>query len=229
MALKLMAWMVRAAIETRTTNLAEWAVPIKPQVQTDSTYRRIQAFFEKFTLEKFTSEKFTPNYEALSRFPLDLVPTDPPYTVVLDRTERHFGSKAMNALVAGVAHGGTADPVAWTVLDHGGGSGAAGQVEVGDRLMDPLDPDDIRVVVADREVTGREVTGADWIEALAERTVPFVLRLKSGGISFPCRGVRAAHCPLYRVNSKRFPGPPLHRSPLQHSDGTAYLRCGKAI
>jgi hypothetical protein len=44
--------MVRAAIETRTTNLAEWAVPIKPQVQTDSTHRRLQAFFEKFTFER---------------------------------------------------------------------------------------------------------------------------------------------------------------------------------
>lgn len=89
--LKLMARMVRAAIETRTTNLAEWAVPIKPQVQTDSTYRRIQAFFEKFT----------PDYEDLGRFLLDLVPTDPPHVIVLDRTEWHFGSEAMNALVAG--------------------------------------------------------------------------------------------------------------------------------
>jgi hypothetical protein len=35
--------------QTRTTNLAEWALQIKPQVQTDSTYRRTQAFFEKFT------------------------------------------------------------------------------------------------------------------------------------------------------------------------------------
>ena len=149
-------------------------MPIKPQVQTDSTYRRIQAFFETFTFETFT-----PNYEDLSRFLLDLVPSDPPYTVGLDRTEGYFGSTAMNVLMAGVAHGGIADPVAWTVLTYGGRSGAAEQVEVVGRLMDLLDPDDIRVVVADREFTGREVTGADWIEALAERKVPFVLRLKS--------------------------------------------------
>jgi hypothetical protein len=82
-------------------------VPIKPQVQTDSTYRRIQAFCEKFTFEKFT-----PDYEDLGRFLLDLVPTDPLHAVVLDRTEGHFGSKAMNALVAGVAHKEIAYPVA---------------------------------------------------------------------------------------------------------------------
>jgi hypothetical protein len=60
-----------------------------------------------------------------------------------------------------VVHGGITDPVAWTVLDHKGGSRAAEQVEVFDRLMDLLDPDDIRVVVAERKFTGREVTGAD--------------------------------------------------------------------
>jgi hypothetical protein len=161
--------MVRAAIETRTTNLAEWAMPIKPQVQTDSTYRRIQAFFEKFTFEKFT-----PDYEDRGRFLLDLVPTDPPYVVVLDRTKWHFGSKAVNALVAGVDHGGIAYPVAWTVLDHEGGSGAAEQIEVVGRLTDVLAPGDICAFIADREVIG-----ADWIEALADRDIPFVLRLKS--------------------------------------------------
>jgi hypothetical protein len=60
--LKLIARMVRAAIETRTTNLAEWAVPIKPQVQTDSPDRCIQAFFETFQTD----------YEDLGRFLLDL-------------------------------------------------------------------------------------------------------------------------------------------------------------
>jgi hypothetical protein len=77
-------------------------VPIKPQVQTDSPDRCIQAFFETFQTD----------YEDLGRFLLDLVPTDPPHAVVLDRTEGHFGSEAMNALVAGVAHEGIAYPVA---------------------------------------------------------------------------------------------------------------------
>jgi hypothetical protein len=77
-------------------------VPIKPQVQTDSTYRRIQVFFETFQTD----------YEDLGRFLLDLVPTDPLHAVVLDRAEGHFGSKAVKVLVAGVAHEGIAYPVA---------------------------------------------------------------------------------------------------------------------
>ena len=93
-------------------------LPIKPQVQTDSTYWRIEAFFEKSS----------PEYEDLGRFLLDLVPTDPPHVIVLRRTEWHFGSEARNALVAGVAHGGIAYPVAWTALGHEGGSGTAEQI-----------------------------------------------------------------------------------------------------
>jgi hypothetical protein len=68
-------------------------LPIKPQVQTDSTYWRIEAFFEKSS----------PEYEDLGRFLLDLVPTGPPHVIVLRRTEWHFGSEARNALLAGVA------------------------------------------------------------------------------------------------------------------------------
>jgi hypothetical protein len=192
-------------------------VPIKPQVQTDSTCRRIQAFFEKFTfkeftLEEFNFEKFTPDYEDLSRFLLDLgrflldlVPTDPPHAVVLDRTEWHFGSKAVNALVAGVAHGGIAYPVAWTVLDHEGGSGAAGQVEVVGRLTDVLAPGDIRAPMANQGFTG-----ADWIEAPAERDVPFVLRLKSD------RRVARPDGPALpvRMSTRR-----LSEDPSRHLDG----------
>jgi hypothetical protein len=199
--LNLIARMVRAAIETRTTNLAEWAVPIKPRVQTDSTYRRIQAFFEKFTFEKFT-----PDYEDLGRFLLDLVPTDPPHAVVVDRTEWHFGSKAVNALVAGVAHGGIAYPVAWTVLDHKGGSGAAEQIEVVGRLTDVLAPGDIRALMA-----YREFTGADWIEVLADRDIPFVLRLKSdrrvGLPDGPALPVRMFLRPLSKGQSRHLDGP----------------------
>jgi transposase-like protein len=151
-------------LKSEAAKIAEWAVPTKPQVQTDSTYRRIQTFFEKFASD----------YEDLGRFLLDLVRTDPPHAVVLDRTEWHFGSAATNALVAGVAHGGIAYPVAWTVLDHEGGSGAAEQIEVVGRLTDVLALGDIGALMADREFTG-----ADWIEALADRDIPFVRRLKS--------------------------------------------------
>jgi len=146
-----------------TTNLAELAVVMKPQVETDSTYRRLQRFFAGFEF----------GYQRLGRFLLDLVPTDPPYVAVLDRTEWHFGQTAVNVLMIGIAEDGIAYPVVWSVLDHGGGSGADEHTELLDRFLRLVEPDELRVLVADREFTG-----SDFLKALDQREIPFVLRLK---------------------------------------------------
>ena len=162
--LKLMARLMRALPIQATTNLAELALVMKPQVETESTYRRLQRFFAGFAF----------GYEALGQFLLGLVPTDPPYVAVVDRTEWHFGQTVVNVLMIGVAYNGIAFPIAWTALGHGGGSGADEHAEVLDQFLRVVEPDQIRALVADREFTG-----GDFLEELKERKVPFVIRLKS--------------------------------------------------
>ncbi|MCS4184936.1 hypothetical protein GGP43_002993 [Salinibacter ruber] len=85
----------------------------KPQVETDPTQRRLQRFFAGFAF----------GHEALGQFLLDLVPTDPPYVVVLDQTEWHFGQTPVNVLTVGVAYEGIAFPVTSATLGHRGGRG----------------------------------------------------------------------------------------------------------
>jgi hypothetical protein len=162
--MKLMARLMRALPIQTTTNLAQLAQVMKPQVDTGSTYRRIQRFFAGFAF----------GYEALGRFLLDLVPSDPPYVAVVDRTEWHFGQAAMNVLMIGIAEGGIAFPVAWTTLDHGGGSGADEHAEVLEQFLRVVEPEQIRALVADREFTG-----GDFLEVLESREIPFVIRLKA--------------------------------------------------
>ncbi|MCS3658821.1 IS4 family transposase [Salinibacter ruber] len=161
--MKLMARLTGALPMQTTTNLAELAVVMKPEVETDSTYRRLQRFFAGFEF----------GYQRLGRFLLDLVPTEPPYVAVLDRTEWHFGQTAVNVLMVGIAEGGIAYPVAWSVLDHGGGSGAGEHTELLDRFLRLVEPDELRALVADREFTG-----SDFLKALDQREIPFVIRLK---------------------------------------------------
>ena len=118
--MKLMARLMRGLPMQTTTNLAQLAIVMKPEVETDSTYRRLQRFFAGFEF----------GYQRLGQFLLDLVPTEPPYVAVLDRTEWHFGKTAVNVLMIGIAGGGIAYPVAWSVLGHGGGSGAEEHTEL---------------------------------------------------------------------------------------------------
>ncbi|MCS4191801.1 hypothetical protein GGP51_003299 [Salinibacter ruber] len=161
--MKLMARLMRVLPMQATTNLSELAVVMKPEVETDSTYRRLQRFFAKFDF----------GYQRLGGFLLDLVPTDPPYVAVLDRTEWHFGQTSVNVLMVGIAEGGIAYPVVWNVLDHGGGSGAEEHTELLDRFLRLIKPDELRALVADREFTG-----SDFLKALDQREIPFVIRLK---------------------------------------------------
>ncbi len=161
--MKLMARLMRVLPMQTTTNLAQLAVVMKPEVETDSTYRRLQRFFAEFSF----------GYETLGRFLLDLVPTEPPYVAVLDRTEWHFGQTAVNVLMIGIAKGGIAYPVTWSVLGHGGGSGAGEHTELLDRFLRLVEPDDLRALVADREFTG-----SGFLKELNKREIPFVIRLK---------------------------------------------------
>ena len=70
--LKLKARLMRALPIQATTNLAELALVMKPQVETESTYRRLQRFFAGFAF----------GYEALGSFCSDwcrrILPTWPP-------------------------------------------------------------------------------------------------------------------------------------------------------
>ncbi len=161
--MKLMARLMRALPMQTTTNLAQLAVVMKPQVETDSTYRCLQRFFAEFAF----------GYEALGRFLLDLVPTSPPYLAVLDRTEWHFGQTPVNVLMIGIAQNGIAFPVAWSVLDHGGGSGADEHTDLLEQFLQIVDPEHIRALVADREFTG-----AGFLKGLKKREIPFVIRLR---------------------------------------------------
>lgn len=161
--LKLMTRLIRAALKLTTTNLAKLAIAMKPDVKTASTYRRIQRFFAGFAFD----------YAEFGRLLLRLVPTDPPYVAVIDRTEWHFGQTPINVLMVGVAHDGIAFPIVWTALDHGGGSGAGEHVRVLDQFLRVVEREQIQALVADREFTG-----GDFLRALKDRGVPFVIRIK---------------------------------------------------
>jgi hypothetical protein len=97
---------------------------LKAGVEERSNDRRIRRFLADYEVDD----------AALSELFVRLVPQDPPYrkppyVLVLDRTEWHFGQTLVNVLMIGIAHRGIAHrgiafPVAWTALPKSGGSGS---------------------------------------------------------------------------------------------------------
>jgi hypothetical protein len=127
------------------------------------------------------------DFVALGRLLLHLVPARPPYVVTIDCTEWNFGDTPVNVLVAAVACKGTAVPIAWVALDHGGGSGAASHLRLLGRLLSvlggsassgdaawPAGAQAIGAVVADREFISARLLGR-----LQEHGIPFAIRLRS--------------------------------------------------
>lgn len=162
--LKFMARFTTALLKLATTNLRELAVALKAGVKEESNYRRIRRFLSDYEVD----------FRALGRLLMRLLPQTPPYRVVLDRTEWHFGRTPVNVLMVGIAHKGMAFPISWTVLPKEGSSSAEEQCKALERFFAVVDPSDIEVVLADREFIS-----AEWLRWLQAREVPFVVRLRS--------------------------------------------------
>jgi len=160
-----MARFVLSALKLTTTNLRRIAVALKARVEERSNYRRIRRFLAEYDVD----------YADLSALLIRLVPQDPPYVLVLDRTEWHFGQTPINVLMIGIAHRGIAFPIAWTALPKSGGSGSEEQIEVLEAALSALHASDVEALTADREFIS-----VPWMKRLQAASIPFVIRLRSG-------------------------------------------------
>jgi len=160
-----MARFVLCSVQLTTTNLRRIALALKAGVEDRSNYRRIRRFLAEYDVD----------YAGLSKLLVRLVPQDPPYVLVLDRTEWHFGQTPVNVLMIGIAHRGIAFPVAWTALPKSGGSGSTEQIEVLEAALCALDVEEVEALTADREFIS-----ARWLKRLQAVSIPFAIRLRSG-------------------------------------------------
>jgi hypothetical protein len=159
-----MARFILSALQLTTSNLRRIAVVLKAEVAEASNYRRIRRFLKDYSVD----------YTAVSRLLYDLIPQDPPYVLVLDRTEWHFGSTPVNVLMIGIAHRGVAFPIAWTVFSHGGGSGHTEHIAVLQKGLQVVDAEEVEALVADREFISTA-----WLRRLQAENIPFAIRLRS--------------------------------------------------
>jgi hypothetical protein len=159
-----MARFVLSALQLTTANLRRIAVALKADVEERSNYRRIRRFLAGYDLD----------YAALSTLLIRLVPQEPPYVLVLERTEWHVRQTPVNVLMIGIAHRGIAFPIAWTALPKSGGSGAKEQIQVLEAALCTVDADDVEAMTADREFIS-----VSWLKRLQAASIPFAIRLRS--------------------------------------------------
>lgn len=161
--------LLRLTTAITTANLRKLALALKGSVEPASNYRRIQRFHSDYAVD----------FRALGRLLVHLLPQQPPYVVVVDRTEWHFGRAPVNVLTVGIAHRRICFPIAFAALPAGGGSSADEQIEVLDRFLRVVEPAQVKAVQVEVVVADREFIGAQWLRHLKARKIPFVVRSRS--------------------------------------------------
>ena len=173
--LRLLAALLKALIELSTVNLAKLALalPAKPE----SNYRRIQRSFAEAKLPQ----------RATAALVLHLLPVKDRFVISIDRTEWHFGQTPVNILVASLVHDGTAFPLAWIMLGKAGSTSGYEQRGLLRKLLLLIEPERIRLVLADREFIGQAFMGY-----LTGRGIGYGVRIrKDARVLFRGRSQRA--------------------------------------
>src|SRR4051794_2404514 len=129
-----------------------------------SNDRRLQRFFAQVILDGSQLARVIVRIAGLG---------SGPWLLALDRTCWTFGRHDVNVLRLAVIRNGIAIPVMWDVLDRPGNSTTAQRSAVLSRFCAVFGERAIAGLIADREFIGTA-----WMTSLAEKDIPFILRIK---------------------------------------------------
>jgi hypothetical protein len=160
--IEFVACFLLSLIQQKTVNLVSISQGFCSEAQAESSYRRIQRFFEGFVFKQ----------AQVSQIILKLLP-EGPYTVCMDRTNWQFGKFKINILMLSIAHKGVALPIVWQLLAKKGNSNTQERKKLVKRFLRLVPAPQIKMLVADREFIGQT-----WFKFLNKQNVPFTIRLR---------------------------------------------------
>jgi len=185
--------LVVGVLLSRTVNLSHLACLFPTRATIASNYRRLQRFFAQVILDTSQLARVIVRIAGLG---------SGPWLLALDRTCWKFGQHDINVLMLAIIRNGIAIPVMWDVLDRAGNSTTGQRSALLSRFCAVFGESAIAGLIADREFIGRA-----WMTSLAERDIPFILRIKD---TFHVRLVDGRQCQVrslfrkIRVGGRRY-------------------------
>lgn len=149
----------------RSSNLSLVARAIRHKSKIPSRYRRLQRFFNSFTIDAADCAAIVMNAFDWGN--------QKPY-LLIDRTEWEYGQTRINILMLAVAYKRTAIPLVWTLLPTGGNSSVKARAALLKVLFARIGIERFGGILADREFVGKE-----WFMNLMELQLPFYIRVKA--------------------------------------------------
>jgi hypothetical protein len=165
--LETMCLLIMGMVNARTVNLSHLACEFPSKAKIESSYRRIQRFFQYVDLDE--------DWAAVLLTKLTGVGAS--WHLCLDRTNWKIGEKHVNFLVLAIRTRRHRIPLMWSVLDRAGNSDTAQRIALMKRYLAVFEASRIKFLLADREFIGRE-----WFDFLNKNNIPFVIRIKENQI-----------------------------------------------
>lgn len=162
--LETLCLLVIGIASVRTVNLSHICSEMPTQAKMESTYRRLQRFFQFVDLEQDWS----------ARLAVRLLGLSGSWNLCLDRTNWKIGRQEINVLVLAVATRRFRVPLIWTVLGKAGNSNTQERIALMQRYLGLFGAGSIKYLLADREFIGLE-----WLTFLNKHSIPFIIRVRS--------------------------------------------------
>ena len=161
--IKFFGLFISALCEAQTVCFEKLACGFDSNVNTESSLRRIQRFIAEYPLDS----------DLVARFIFALLPHEPPYRLVLDRTNWKFGSKNINILTLGIVYKGVAFPILFHIMPKFGNSSMRERIDLMDRFIGLFGSKSIECLLADREFVGDK-----WMEYLNKLHIEYHIRIR---------------------------------------------------
>ena len=161
--LETLCLIVIGMVSARSVNLSHLACERPGTVQTASTYRRLQRFFQHVRLDGDWALPLL----------IRLLGLDGSWLLALDRTNWKIGKTEVNYLVLAVVTPRFRVPLLWSLIEGRGCSDTGMRIALIERYLAHFPATTIRLLLADREFVG-----ADWMEFLCKNNIPFAIRMR---------------------------------------------------
>lgn len=163
-----LAKLVIAMITVKTVNFTHLASAFVSKSLRESCYKRIQRFFRFFKFDPVAVASLVLGLFKLKGKKLSLA---------LDRTNWKFGKMDINILMLNVTYRGIALPLMWSCLPKKGNSNTRERIDLIQRILLLVGPENIACLLGDREFVG-----AEWIQWLDDQSIPFLFRIRNNSL-----------------------------------------------
>ena len=145
-------------------NFKKIAVVMTKDTKTESVYRKIQRFFQKFYFKQ----------KDLAKIIIWVLNIKWPYFLSMDRTNWKFWKVNINILTIGIVYKKIAFPIAWMLLNKRWNSNFNERKKCLQKAIKLIWKENIKWLLADREFIWQE-----WFDYLLNEEIPFWIRIRN--------------------------------------------------